>query len=179
MLLVTLFAGYSVVAGCAARKTWVLAPGQHPQSFRRTMSVEAKGRVLLSLPGGFERSGGTRYPLLIFRHGSGEAGEDLERLKVLGPPRIVASRADFPFIVASPQARNSIERFDPAVLNAMLDELLEQLPIDTDRGYLTGVSMGGMWTYAWASQRPDRLAPLAPVGGTWHPPPPGRFTAPP
>jgi predicted peptidase len=168
-LFVTLFASFSVFAGCAARKTWVLAPGQHPQSFQRTMTVEAKGRLLLYLPAGFDRSGATRYPLLIFLHGSGEAGEDLERLKVLGPPKIVASRADFPFIVASPQARNSIERFDPAVLNAMLDELLEQLPIDTDRVYLTGVSMGGMWTYAWASQRPDRFAAIAPVCGTWDP----------
>ncbi|HEX9347534.1 MAG TPA: prolyl oligopeptidase family serine peptidase, partial [Gemmatimonadales bacterium] len=169
MLFVTLFASFSVVAGCAARKTWVLAPGQHPQSFRRTMTVEAKGRLLLYLPAGFDRSGATRYPLLVFLHGSGEAGEDLETLKVLGPPKIVASRADFPFIVASPQARNSIERFDPAVLNAMLDELLEQLPIDTERVYLTGVSMGGMWTYAWASQRPDRFAAIAPVCGTWDP----------
>jgi len=36
MLFVTLFASFSVVAGCAARRTWVLAPGQHPQSFQRT-----------------------------------------------------------------------------------------------------------------------------------------------
>jgi predicted peptidase len=162
---VTLLASCSVIAGCTARKPWVLAPGQHPQSFERRVSVEAQGRLLLFLPAGFDRSGATRYPLLIFLHGSGEAGEDLERLTALGPPRIVASRADFPFIVASPQARNSIERFNPVVLNAML----EQLPIDADRVYLSGVSMGGMWSYAWTSQRPDRFAALAPVCGTWDP----------
>ncbi len=131
------------------------------------MSVDAQGRLLLYLPAGFDRSGATRYPLLIFLHGSGESGEDLEKLKVYGPPRIVAAREDFPFIVASPQARNSIERFDPVVLEAMLDELLEQLPIDTDRVYLTGLSMGGMWTYGWASLRPDRFAAIAPVCGDW------------
>ena len=166
---VTLLATFSVITGCAVRKPWVLAQGQHPQSFQRTVTVEAHGRLLLFLPAGFDRSGATRYPLLIFLHGSGEAGEDLEKLKVLGPPRVVDSRADFPFIVASPQAPNSIERFDPVVLNAMLDELLERLPIDPDRVYLTGVSMGGMWTYAWASQRPDRFAAIAPVCGTWEP----------
>lgn len=133
------------------------------------MTVEAKGRLLLYLPAGFERSGATRYPLLIFLHGSGESGEDLEKLKVYGPPRIVGSRADFPFIVASPQARNSIERFNPVVLDAMLDELLAQLPIDADRVYLTGLSMGGMWSYGWASQRPDRFAAIAPVCGAWDP----------
>jgi predicted peptidase len=94
---VTLLASCSVIAGCAARKPWVLAQGQHPQSFERRVSVDAQGRLLLFLPAGFDRSGATRYPLLIFLHGSGEAGEDLEKLKVLGPPRIVASREDFPF----------------------------------------------------------------------------------
>jgi len=54
------------------------------------------------------------------------------------------------------------------VLNAMLDELLERLPIDPDR-CICRVSMGGMWTYAWASQRPDRFAAIAPVCGTWEP----------
>jgi len=43
---------------------------------------------------------------------------------VLAQGQHPGSRADFPLIVASPQARNSIERFNPAVLNAMLDELL-------------------------------------------------------
>ena len=166
-LFVTLFASFSVTAGCAARAKWVLAQGQHPKSFQRTVTVDAQGRLLLYLPAGFDRSGATRYPLLIFLHGSGESGEDLEKLKVYGPPRIVAAREDFPFIVASPQARNSIERFDPVVLDAMLDELLEQLPIDTDRVYLTGLSMGGMWTYGWASLRPDRFAAIAPVCGDW------------
>jgi len=68
---VTLFASFSVTAGCAARAKWVLAPGQHPQSFQRTMTVDAQGRLLLYLPAGFDRNGATRYPLLIFLHGSG------------------------------------------------------------------------------------------------------------
>jgi poly(3-hydroxybutyrate) depolymerase len=156
--LVALLAGSSLIAGCAARHSWVLAPGQHPQSFERRVTVATHGRFLLYLPAGFDAHGGTRYPLLIFLHGSGESGEDLEKLKVHGPPKILATRPDFPFIVASPQARNSFERFDPVTLNAMLDELLEQLPIDPDRVYLTGLSMGGHWTYGWASQHPERFA---------------------
>ena len=163
--LVTLLTACSLIAGCAARHTWVLAPGQHPQSFERRVTVETHGRFLLYLPAGFDPSGRTHYPLLIFLHGSGESGEDLEKVKVHGPPKLVASKPDFPFIVASPQARNSIERFDPATLDAMLDELLEQLPIDPDRVYLTGLSMGGMWTYGWAIQHPKRFAAIAPVCG--------------
>jgi predicted peptidase len=33
--------------------------------------------------------------------------------------------------------------------------------------YLTGLSMGGMWTYGWASLRPERFAAIAPVCGDW------------
>lgn len=166
-LIVTLLAGLSLIAGCATRHSWLLAPGQHPQSFERRVTVQAHGRLLLYLPAGFDPSGRTRYPLLIFLHGSGESGEDLEKLKAHGPPKVIASKPDFPFIVASPQARSSIERFDPVALNAMLDELLEQLPIDPDRVYLTGLSIGGIWTYGWASLHPERFAAIAPVCGLW------------
>jgi len=55
------------------------------------------------------------------------------------------------------------------VLNAMLDELLDAAADRPGPGVSDGVSMGGMWTYAWASQRPDRFAAIAPVCGTWEP----------
>lgn len=173
--LVTLFTLCSAIAGCAARARWTLAPGQHAQSFERRITVDAHGRLLLYLPAGFDARSGKRYPLLIFLHGSGEAGQDLEKVKAHGPPEFLSSRADFPFIVASPQARTRLQGFNPgtfagfdlATLNAMLDELLEELPIDPDRVYLTGLSMGGFSTYGWASQHPERFAAIAPVCGGW------------
>lgn len=158
-----------MLAGCAVREPWTLQAGQHPQRFERTVTIKAHGQFLLFLPAGFRRAAGTRYPLLIFLHGSDEAGDDIERLKNNGPPKLLMSQPDFPFIVASPQARNDVDRFDPLLLDAMLDELLEQLPIDPDRVYLTGLSLGGMWTYGWSSLRPERFAALAPVSGEWNP----------
>jgi predicted peptidase len=163
-----LLLGGTSLTGCASRDAWPLQQGQHPQSFQRDVTVRAAGQLLLYLPAGFEPHGQTRYPLLVFLHGSGESGHDLERVKVNGPPKLLASRPDFPFIVASPQATNSVLRgFDPVMLDAMLDELLARLPIDPDRVYLTGLSMGGIWSYGWASLRPDRFAAIAPVCGSW------------
>lgn len=164
-----LLAACVALGGCAERESWTLTPGQHPQSFTRTVRVEAQGRLLLYLPADFRPHGSTRYPLLIFLHGSGESGSDLDKVKVHGPPKFLDSRPDFPFIVASPQARNSSERFEPAVLDGMFEELLAQLPIDPDRVYLTGLSMGGIWTYGWASKHPERFAAIAPVAGLWDP----------
>jgi predicted peptidase len=167
--LVTLVALCSGIAGCAARDRWTLAPGQHAQSFERRVTVDAHGRLLLYLPAGFDARSGKRYPLLIYLHGTGESGEDLEKVKAHGPPQFLDSRPDFPFIVASPQSPRNILGFgfDAVTLNAMLDELLAQLPIDSDRVYLTGNSMGGIWTYGWASLHPERFAAIAPVCGRW------------
>ena len=170
MRLVFLWGVGSLLAGCAARDPWLLQEGQHPHFFHREVTIKTEGRLLLYLPAGFSTRGATRYPLLIFLHGSGEAGDDLEKVKVNGPPRLVASRPNFPFIVASPQStHNHLRGFDPVMLNAMLDELLARLPIDPDRVYLTGLSMGGSWSYGWAGVSPERFAAIAPVCGAWDP----------
>ena len=169
LALATALAGLVMLGGCAGHDTWSLAEGQHPQRFHRSVTRTVGGELLLYLPAGFEAHGKRTYPLLIFLHGSGEAGHDIESLKAHGPPKIVESRRDFPFIVASPQSPESRQGFDPAVLNAMLDELIARLPIDTDRIYLTGLSLGGEWSYGWASMNPDRFAAIAPVCGAWNP----------
>jgi len=160
-------AGLPLLAGCAARPDWPLGRGQHAQHFERRVTRHVSGDFLLYLPADFDPHAAKKYPLLIFMHGSGESGHDLGRLKRQGPPMIVESRPDFPFIVASPQAPGSLAGFDPATLDAMLDELIERLPIDVDRVYLTGLSMGGEWSYGWASMNPGRFAAIAPVSGAW------------
>ena len=44
-----------------------------------------------------------KWPLLLFLHGAGERGDDLELVKVHGPPKMIAQGRDFPFVVVSPQ----------------------------------------------------------------------------
>ena len=47
---------------------------------------------------------GKPWPLMLFLHGLGESGDnELERVKIHGPPKIVESRPDFPFVVVTPQ----------------------------------------------------------------------------
>src|SRR5262249_55215941 len=43
------------------------------------------------------------WPLLVFLHGSGERGDDLEKVRIHGPPKLIAEGKQFPFIVVSPQ----------------------------------------------------------------------------
>jgi predicted peptidase len=57
------------------------------------------------------------------------------------------------------------EFWDPYALDALLDEIVANHPVDPSRIYLTGLSMGGFGTWDWAMLRPDRFAALAPVCG--------------
>jgi len=160
-----------VLGGCSSADPWHRAHGQVPATFARTKTVATSGQFLLALPEGFEPGSRQRWPLLIFLHGSGEAGSDLERVTVNGPPRLVKDGRRLPFIVVSPQARNQwpYGAFDPVALDAMLDELLQRLPIDPDRVYLTGLSMGGIWSYGWGTLHPERFAAIVPISGGWNP----------
>lgn len=120
------------------------------------------------LPGDYRHDRHKKYPLIIFLHGSGERGNDLEKVKAWGPPSFVESRPDFPFIVISPQCPDN-QWWDTKDLDQMLSRLLRKYRIDKDRMYLTGLSMGGFGTWQWAIDKPDRFAAIAPVCGGGNP----------
>ena len=113
---------------------------------------------------------GTPCPLILFLHGAGERGDNLEQVKVHGIPKIVEQQADFPFITIAPQCSlESSWPFELDTLQALLDDALANLPVDTARCYLTGLSMGGYGTWALAAHCPERWAAIAPIcgGGSW------------
>ena len=56
----------------------------------------------LDLPAGY-RPEGPDCPLVLFLHGAGERGADLEQVRKHGPPRLIAEGRAFPFILVSPQ----------------------------------------------------------------------------
>lgn len=134
--------------------------GQHPQP-----SVQPGGYAYqLFVPAGYDESGEQRWPLLLFLHGSGERGADIEKVKVHGPPKIVAQRPDFPFITVSPLLPAG-EDWDIARLDSILDHLAGQLRIDASRVYLTGLSRGAHASWRWSAAEPTRFAAVAPVSG--------------
>ena len=119
-------------------------------------------RYLLYLPKDYD--GKAPKPLLLFLHGAGERGDDLELVKKHGPPKLIAQGKDFPFIVVSPQCPKG-QFWDPRALTHLLDWLEERYAVDSSRIYVTGLSMGGFGTWALAAQQPDRFAAIAPICG--------------
>lgn len=137
---------------------------------KKTLEAEVTTKVtlnyLLYLPDDYEKSD-QDWPLLLFLHGAGESGNDLERVKRHGPPKQIAAGKDFPCIVVSPQSPRMGWR--PEVLNALLDEVTSKYRVDESRIYVSGISMGGYGTWALAAASPDRFAAIAPICGGGNP----------
>jgi len=119
---------------------------------------------LLYLPADYEQQ--DAWPLVMFLHGAGERGDDLELVKKHGPPKLVENGKQFPFILVSPQcARGDWWSSKPLELMALVDEISEKYKVDESRVYLTGLSMGGFGTWMLAAYAPERFAAIIPICG--------------
>ena len=118
------------------------------------------------LPADYDES--KKYPLVLFLHGAGERGEDLDVASRHGFMKHVREDgAEYPFIFVAPQC--PVGKFWGCYtesLLAFLDYICDTLPIDTDRVYLTGLSMGGTGTWMLAMAAHERFAAIAPVCGS-------------
>ena len=136
-------------------------PGNQ-KSARLDTQVKVQMDYLLYLPKDYDKQ--ESWPLVLFLHGAGERGDDLELVKVHGPPKLIAEGKDFPFIVVSPQCPK--ERWwEPIELTALLDQIVKTQKVDEDRICVTGLSMGGFGSWRLAAYTPHRFAAIAPICG--------------
>ena len=124
-------------------------------------------QYLLYLPPAYGSSD-NEWPLLLFLHGAGERGDDLELVKVHGPPKMIAQGKDFPFVVISPQCPEG-EIWSIETLHALINEVVETHRIDKSRIYVTGLSMGGYGSWGLAYTYPDLFAAAVPICGGGEP----------
>jgi predicted peptidase len=169
MLLTLLFTGCAQMEKSEMNSVPVQPGGQSSRIFEKTIIKNLSCDYLLFLPEDYGKEE-KQWPLMMFLHGAGERGSDLEKVKVHGPPKIVENRKDFPFIVVSPQCpEDSWWAEEVEMLINLLDDIVAKYDVDTERIYLTGLSMGGFGTWALASKYPERFAAIAPIcGGGGH-----------
>jgi len=136
---------------------------QQALTFSKTIQKTLSLEYLLYLPPTYDPVG-EPWPLLLFLHGAGERGNDLELLKKHGPPRLIDRGETLPFAVVSPQCPND-QWWDTEVLMALVEETLTTHRIDPQRIYVTGLSMGGFGTWQLAIENPDRFAAIVPICG--------------
>lgn len=168
-----------IIAALLAVAAFALMPGraaqaqgadpQKPLTLEKTITRVVKVNYLLYLPQDYGKDPARKWPLMLFLHGAGESGDVVDKVKVHGPPKLIAQGKAFPFIVVSPQSPSSRQGWNTETLNALLDDLLAKHSVDADRVYLTGLSMGGYGSWAWASANPERFAAVAPICGGGQP----------
>lgn len=128
---------------------------------------------------------GKKYPLVVFLHGAGERGDD-NRAQLKYFPELMGQpeyREKYPCFVVAPQCREGKRWVDVnwgdrksvtapkdsgeqmKVVMQILDECIQQHPVDTKQLYLTGLSMGGYGSWDWAIREPERFAAVVPICG--------------
>lgn len=118
------------------------------------------------LPDGYDDDKEKKWPLMIFLHGAGERGTDIEKIKVHGPPMLLEKGKKFPFIIISPQAKRG---WDDSMLYQMILDFNSKHRVDPNKIYLTGLSMGGYGTWKLAQSHPEMFAAIVPICGGGNP----------
>ncbi|MBX3414605.1 MAG: dienelactone hydrolase family protein [Pirellulales bacterium] len=127
---------------------------------------------------------GKKYPVVLFLHGAGERGSD-NRKQLAYLPEWMSDeehREKYPCFLVAPQCRTNRWWINPnqflstkgeivplstqleAALTAFKQVLADE-PIDRERIYLTGISMGGFGSWAVAGEYPRSFAAVAPICG--------------
>jgi poly(3-hydroxybutyrate) depolymerase len=128
-----------------------------------------------------------KYPLVLALHGVGECGTDNEIHIAVHHMATAwadsANQANHPCFVVAPQCpidnrwvdapwAPGTYSFDDvplsnelATVNDLLDSLAREFPIDPDRLYVTGLSMGGFGTWDIITRFPKRFAAAIPMSG--------------
>jgi predicted peptidase len=136
-----------------------------PQRPRGSLTEGLAGYKYLCYVPTIRTNAAQRLPLILFLHGACP-NDDLTKLRHFGPIKYGLTNADFRFIVVCPATARGWTL--PALIQ-LLDHVQATLPVDPDRVYVTGYSMGGHGTWMLALAYPHRFAAIAPVAGAGDP----------
>jgi dienelactone hydrolase len=119
------------------------------------------------LPANFNATSGQKYPVVLFFHGAGEKGNgttDLNKILAAGLPKLLNSNTlDLPGIVISPQS--SIGEFYEGQINEIYNYIVTKYPVDLNRFYVTGLSIGGGNTWLALDKIASKIAAAVPICG--------------
>lgn len=104
-------------------------------------------------------------PVLIFLHGRSLSGNNLEMVKKYGIIHEIEKGREIPAIVIAPQVPAG-KSWEPAKVLSVLRFVQQQFDTDTNRVYVTGMSLGGYGTLDFAGKYPEIVtAAVALCGG--------------
>lgn len=106
-------------------------------------------------------------PFLVFLHGAGERGTNLEHVERIGIPYLIKNEgAEIPALVLCPQCPGEFVWNNVVTdLKALIDKVVSEYNIKKDRICITGASMGGYGTWEMGMTYPNFFSAIAPVCG--------------
>jgi predicted peptidase len=120
---------------------------------------------LTYLPSEYQNDEENEWPLIIFLHGASLRGNNLEKIKKYGLPKLVSEGEEFDFIIISPQCPLYKDWSSDIWFPLTFEDIKNKFKIDTNRVYLTGLSLGGEGTWYISEEYSNRFAAIAPVCG--------------
>jgi len=106
-----------------------------------------------------------KWPLLIYLHGGSSRGTDTIKLYCCGIPDQIWRGREFPFVIVAPQCPINQRWSTDNWFENFFEEVTTKYRVDTNRVYLTGVSLGGSGTWYLAIKYPEKFAAVAPLSG--------------
>jgi acetyl esterase/lipase len=131
---------------------------------RQRLNLGETYPYLIHLPEAYDADPNRRWPLVVYLHGSGGRGGDLNQFHEIGPLERINRGKSLDAIIVDPQCPSN-EWWNLLVISDLLDDLQAKYRVDPDRITMTGSSMGGFGTWAFAEMFPDKLAAIAPICG--------------
>ena len=111
-----------------------------------------------------EKQAEEKLPLLLFLHGKSLSGTDINRVKRYGVLRAIEKGRNIPAIVVAPQLASG--SWNPDKVLELIEYIQKNYPIDEQRIYVCGMSLGGYGTLHFAGKYPDKItAAVAICGG--------------
>ncbi len=105
------------------------------------------------------------WPLIIYLHGGTPRGTDTIKLYSYGIPDQIWRKREFPFVIVAPQCPLNHRWSTDNWFENFYSEVTTRFRVDTNRVYLTGLSLGGAGTWYLAIKYPQKFAAIAPISG--------------
>ena len=122
-----------------------------------------KMKYVIRYPDGYD--GEKKYPVLIYLHGAGGRGENIDVIRNHKVFLLTEKHMDLEFITVAPQcyANTWFDIFEQ--LQAFIKMIYSSNFCDKERVYLMGASMGGYGTWQMAMSLPELFAAIVPICG--------------
>lgn len=124
---------------------------------------------LAYLPQQYDSVKHKQWPLVIYLHGKSACGKDLSKVSRYGLPFFMDRGMHIDAVAVAPQCPAGKNWTSEDWLTPFLKEVTKKYHIDTDRIYLTGMSLGGFGTWDLAIKYPHLFAAIVPLCGGGRP----------